>query len=336
METFTEEVLSFDNFSNDSFFDFNETVEVDFNRSKSFIPYLLVCAVGLIGNALVLYVVLRFRKMRTTTNIYVFSLALGDLLYMLSLLFFAIEISSSYWPLGTYMCRLFWTLTTLTTFSSIYFLTVMSLGVFMQLYFPTFSQNRHGPKVAWLTSLVVWTLCSLLGIPIFIHADMDEYYNCKIFWPDPVAFWNLTFISYIFTMAFLAPLALMFILLILMAVRARNQEKSSETAVGGVKENLIMITVLCLVYIIVWLPTHVLEMMSATISSMEIDEGVYYIVSLIPYLKSCVYPILYGFLSQSFKDSFNSVLCCRKMQDSNTSSPPQDSTERQEEKLNVC
>ncbi|XP_063790943.1 somatostatin receptor type 5-like isoform X1 [Pseudophryne corroboree] len=334
METFPENT-SMENFSF-YYYEFNETVDVDYkyNVSKFFIPYLLVFAVGLIGNALVLYIVLRFRKMWTTSNIYMFSLALGDLFYMLCLLFFATEIASSYWPLGAFMCRLFWTLTTLTTFSSIYFLAVMSISVFIQLYFPAFSKKRCGLKAASLTSLVVWILCLLLGTPIFIHADMDEYNNCKIFWPNPVAFWKISVTSYTFTMAFLLPLTLILIFLILTALRARNQEKTTETDFDSLKENLVLIAVLCLVYVIVWLPTHVLEIISSTVYNFHIDEGVYYGVSLISYLKSCIYPILFGFLSQSFKEAFKKVLCCKKMQ--NGDSPHQHPPERQEEKSTIC
>ncbi|KAL2766647.1 somatostatin receptor type 5, partial [Daubentonia madagascariensis] len=41
--------------------------------------YLLVCAVGLGGNALVIYVVLRHAKMKTVTNIYILNLAVADI-----------------------------------------------------------------------------------------------------------------------------------------------------------------------------------------------------------------------------------------------------------------
>ncbi|XP_063788508.1 somatostatin receptor type 5-like [Pseudophryne corroboree] len=305
MEKFVDHITQFNNSTD---FDIYDIQGFNFLGYIYLIPYLLVFAVGFVGNALVLYIILRFRKMWTTTNIYVFSLALGDLLYMLCLLFFAIEIASSHWPLGAFMCRVLWALETMSTFSSIYFLTVMSVSVFIQLYFPAFSKKRFGLKAASLTSLVVWILCLLLGIPIFFHAGMDEYYNCSVFWQSPKARWN---IIYTFVMTFLAPLTLNGICLILTATRARNQ-RSNVPDFCSFKENMIM--VLCLIYFIAWLPTKSIELMAAT-SSSYMGAGAYFIVSLLPCLKSCAYPILYGFLCDSFKEAFNRVLCCTKVRD---------------------
>lgn len=39
--------------------------------------YGIVCIVGLLGNTLVIYVVLRFSKMQTVTNMYIFNLAVS-------------------------------------------------------------------------------------------------------------------------------------------------------------------------------------------------------------------------------------------------------------------
>lgn len=70
---------------------------------KVLIPicYLLVCAVGLSGNTLVIYVVLRYAKMKTVTNIYILNLAIADVLFMLGLPFLATQNAISYWPFGS-------------------------------------------------------------------------------------------------------------------------------------------------------------------------------------------------------------------------------------------
>lgn len=44
----------------------------------SMILYAIVCIVGLFGNTLVIYVVLRFSKMQTVTNMYILNLAIAD------------------------------------------------------------------------------------------------------------------------------------------------------------------------------------------------------------------------------------------------------------------
>lgn len=42
------------------------------------ILYGIVCCVGLCGNSLVIYVVVRFSKMQTVTNLYIVNLAIAD------------------------------------------------------------------------------------------------------------------------------------------------------------------------------------------------------------------------------------------------------------------
>lgn len=51
------------------------------------ILYGLVFLVGLFGNTLVIYVVLRFSKMQTVTNMYIFNLAVADEMFLVGLPF---------------------------------------------------------------------------------------------------------------------------------------------------------------------------------------------------------------------------------------------------------
>ena len=46
--------------------------------------YTLICLVGLVGNGLVIFVVLRYTKMKTVTNMYIFNLAVADLCFLVS------------------------------------------------------------------------------------------------------------------------------------------------------------------------------------------------------------------------------------------------------------
>ncbi|KAM4632361.1 somatostatin receptor type 5-like [Discoglossus pictus] len=309
MDSYTIDPLFLD--SNLSLFNYTE-YDDDYHTlnmaTKSYILYFFVCAIGIVGNALAIYVFLRYHQMKTTSNIYVFSLALGDLVYMFCLLLFAIEVASTSWLLGKFMCRLFWAISTLVEFSSIYFLTIMCIFDFGLVYFPDFSNKRIGPKVATVTSICVWFVCLLLGIPIFYFADVDEYNSCKIVWPEPFKFWSIAFISYQFTMAFALPIVLNSIFLILTVVRKTYQKKPPSSIYNN---STMMLFVLCLVFVIFWAPMHILEMLYANYEIIGLGAEDYYYVSLIPYMKSCVYPVLYGLLSPSFKAAYKKVLCCK-------------------------
>ncbi|XP_009875573.1 PREDICTED: somatostatin receptor type 4-like, partial [Apaloderma vittatum] len=59
--------------------------------------YALVCLLGLLGNSLVIFVILRYTKMKTATNIYLLNLAIADELFMLSIPFVATSAALHHW-----------------------------------------------------------------------------------------------------------------------------------------------------------------------------------------------------------------------------------------------
>ncbi|XP_006757516.1 PREDICTED: somatostatin receptor type 3 [Myotis davidii] len=100
--------------------------------------YLVVCVVGLLGNSLVIYVVLRHTASPSVTNVYILNLALADELFMLGLPFLAAQNALSYWPFGSLMCRLVMAVDGINQFTSIFCLTVMSVDRYLAVVHPTF------------------------------------------------------------------------------------------------------------------------------------------------------------------------------------------------------
>lgn len=90
------------------------------------ILYGVVCVVGLCGNTLVIYVVLRFSKMQTVTNMYILNLALADEMFLVGLPFLIMTLNYRYWAFGWLMCKVYMTITSINQFTSSLLLTVMS------------------------------------------------------------------------------------------------------------------------------------------------------------------------------------------------------------------
>ena len=79
--------------------------------------YALVCIVGLCGNTLVIYVVLRFSKMQTVTNIYILMLALADECFLVGIPFLIITSIHGDWIFGMTMCKIYLTTTSINQFT---------------------------------------------------------------------------------------------------------------------------------------------------------------------------------------------------------------------------
>ncbi|ELT90314.1 hypothetical protein CAPTEDRAFT_25111, partial [Capitella teleta] len=90
------------------------------------VVFSLIFLVGVVGNSLVIFIILRNKAMRTTPNIFIGSLALGDLLLLLvSVPFYGMIYTLSDWPHGEFLCRLNGFLVTLSLGVSIFTLTAL-------------------------------------------------------------------------------------------------------------------------------------------------------------------------------------------------------------------
>nr|XP_030140652.3 somatostatin receptor type 5 isoform X2 [Taeniopygia guttata]XP_030140653.3 somatostatin receptor type 5 isoform X2 [Taeniopygia guttata] len=286
---------------------------------KVLIPicYLLVCAVGLSGNALVIYVVLRHAKMKTVTNIYILNLAVADVLFMLGLPFLATQNAISYWPFGSFLCRLVMTVDGINQFTSIFCLTVMSMDRYLAVVHPIKSTKWRRPRVAKLISATVWTFSFLVVLPVIIFSDVQEdFQTCNMNWPEPVNVWSAAFIIYTSVLGFFGPLLVICLCYLLIVVKV----KSSGIRVGSTRRRRSerkvtrMVVIIVVVFVFCWLPFYTMNIVNLILilPADPVLEGLYFFMVVLSYANSCANPILYGFLSDNFKQSFQKVLCLRK------------------------
>ena len=70
--------------------------------------------VGLVGNTLVIYVVLRYTKMQTVTNLYILNLAVADFTFLIGIPFIMTTMGLGFWPFGNVMCKVITVYPTIT------------------------------------------------------------------------------------------------------------------------------------------------------------------------------------------------------------------------------
>lgn len=67
--------------------------------------YAAVGIIGLMGNTLVIYVVLRYSNMQTVTNMYILNLAIADECFLIGIPFLITTMNLRHWPFGSAMCK---------------------------------------------------------------------------------------------------------------------------------------------------------------------------------------------------------------------------------------
>ncbi|XP_075937009.1 somatostatin receptor type 5-like [Anarhichas minor] len=279
--------------------------------------YTIVFIVGLLGNTLVIYVVIRYTKMKTVTNLYILNLALADELYILGIPFLGTNSVLSYWPYGDFFCKLCMTADAMSQFASTFCLTLMSIDRYLAVVHPIRSAKWRKPQVAKILNGVVWVVSFLIVLPVTIYSNVQEELNaCNITWPEPHELQSIIFILYTSILGFFGPVVVISICYLLIVIKVRSAGVRAGLTKRRKSERKVtrMVVIIVLVFVLCWLPfftTNLVNLVYIIPESAE-SAAVYFFLVILTYVNSCANPILYGFLSENFKQSFQKVLCIHK------------------------
>ncbi|XP_039979419.1 somatostatin receptor type 5-like [Xiphias gladius] len=279
--------------------------------------YTIVFIVGFLGNTLVIYVVIRYAKMKTVTNMYILNLALADELYILGIPFLGTNSALSYWPYGDFFCKVCMTADTMSQFSSTFCLTVMSIDRYLAVVYPIRSAKWRKPQVAKVFNGMVWVVSFLIVLPVTIYSHVQEEFNtCNISWPEPRDLWSIVFILCTSILGFFVPLFVISLCYLLIVIKVRSAGVRAGLTKRRKSERKVtrMVVIIVLVFVLCWLPFFITNIVNLIyiIPESETSATVYFFLVILTYVNSCANPILYGFLSDNFKQSFQKVLCFHK------------------------
>lgn len=153
---------------------------------KSFL-HILTCIIFLLpGNSLVLCVLVKHWNQANLTDISLFNLALSDLLFVLTLPFYAHYAVAGEWPFGDFMCRFTSVCHRTGFFSSIFFMIFMTLDRYMVIMHALTVARYRTLRTGVVVSVVVWLLSFTVSLPslIFTQVTNSSYgISCK-YTPD--------------------------------------------------------------------------------------------------------------------------------------------------------
>ncbi|XP_030068440.1 nociceptin receptor isoform X1 [Microcaecilia unicolor] len=273
--------------------------------------YLIVCVVGLVGNCGVMYVIIRYTKMKTATNIYIFNLALADALVLITLPFQGTDIFLGFWPFGNVLCKIVIAIDYYNMFTSTFTLTMMSVDRYIAICHPVKALDIRTPHKAKIVNVCIWALASVIGISVMVMGSAEMANNeieCLVQIPMPEDYWDPVFGICIFLFSFVIPVLIITICYSLMIRRLKNVR-----VLSGSKEkdrNLRRITHLVLVvvavFIVCWTPIQIfvlVQCLGAKPDS-EVKVVILHFCIALGYANSSLNPVLYAFLDENFKACF--------------------------------
>ncbi|XP_062998981.1 G-protein coupled estrogen receptor 1 [Elgaria multicarinata webbii] len=261
--------------------------------------------IGFVGNILILVVNISFREKMTIPDLYFINLAVADLILVADSLIEVFNLDEKYYDI-TIICTFMSLFLQINMYSSIFFLTWMSFDRYIALakvmrsnLFRTMEHARLSCGLIWLASisaaLVPFTAVHLqhTGEVYFCFADVKEIQWLEI------------------TLGFIIPFAIIglcYSLIVRVLIRAHKHRSLRIRR----QKALRMIVVVVLVFFICWLPENVFisvqllqktEQTSLRSHSFRHNYPLTgHIVNLAAFSNSCLNPLIYSFLGETFRD----------------------------------
>uniref|UniRef100_A0A8C5ZJY4 Opioid receptor delta 1 n=1 Tax=Marmota marmota marmota TaxID=9994 RepID=A0A8C5ZJY4_MARMA len=246
--------------------------------------YSAVCAVGLLGNVLVMFGIVRYTKLKTATNIYIFNLALADALATSTLPFQSAKYLMETWPFGELLCKAVLSIDYYNMFTSIFTLTMMSVDRYIAVCHPVKALDFRTPAKAKLINICIWVLASGVGVPIMVMAvtrPRDGAVVCMLQFPSPSWYWDTV------------------------------------TKICVLRRITRMVLVVVGAFVVCWAPIHIFVIVWTLVDIDRRDPLVVAALHLciaLGYANSSLNPVLYAFLDENFKRCFRQLCrtpCCR-------------------------
>ncbi|XP_020788304.1 opioid receptor, delta 1a [Boleophthalmus pectinirostris] len=305
--------------------------------------YSVICVVGLLGNILVMYGVVRYTKMKTATNIYIFNLALADALATSTLPFQSANYLMSTWAFGEILCKVIIAIDYYNMFTSIFTLTMMSVDRYIAVCHPVRALEFRTPVKAKMINVLIWVLSSAIGVPIMVMAVTEVNSSgrtlCMLKFPDPHWYWDTVTKICVFIFAFVVPVMVITICYGLMILRLRSVRllSGSKEKDRNMRRITRMVLVVVAAFIICWTPIHIFIIVKTMVKIEKTNPFViasWHLCIALGYTNSSLNPVLYAFLDENFKRCFRDFcLPCRTRGDENSLNRTRNTTR---EPVSVC
>ena len=153
----------------------NSTLNEEDTKDGLLYLRLMVCVIIMIatvfGNVLVCFAVLLYRNLRTQTNMMLFSLAVSDLLMVISMAFNSTMILHNKWIFSSTMCTVVSSLALTLCFISILHLCLLSIDRYLLIKKPFKHRNLMSKRIMIILMVLIWLVPSVVvNLP---YADFE-------------------------------------------------------------------------------------------------------------------------------------------------------------------
>ncbi|KAK2712045.1 neuropeptide F receptor-like [Artemia franciscana] len=314
------------------------------------ILYSILILFGAFGNGLVMFTVLTKKTMRTTRNMFIFNLAVSDLLLcVIAMPFTLIGVLTYYWPLGKtpFLCNISFCVPTICVYVSALSIAAIAIDRYYLIIHPT--QNTIESKKAGIALCAIWTIGILFAVPLFISSILTKtvvilheplYVPYIIIRSCEEQFSSIFSIAYSVTTVifqYAVPIITVSVAYRKISKQLKNRMETLmamlhdknriEAEHNRLKRTNQLLASVTVAFAISWLPLHVFlcvdDSFRSFLGNSEKRYILYGICHLVSMTSACLNPVLYGWLNENFrKEFFDMFSCLIKITKSNKNKTP--------------
>ncbi|XP_030637584.1 C-X-C chemokine receptor type 2-like [Chanos chanos] len=278
---------------------------------------VMVFLLAVPGNLVVGYVVGSSRQQLSTSDLFLFNLAVADALLALTLPLWAVSVVWG-WVFGEHVCKLVSVVQELNFYTSIFFLVCISADRYMVIV----RANENGSgwfgwrNRGYISCLMVWVIGAAFSVPAGWYNNVSENKTCgehfKIGNAQNV---RLATRGLRHVLGFLLPLVAMSVFYGVTAMRLLRTRGTRKHRAMRVIASVVIAFLVC------WCPYH-LVVMSDTLMRMDaveflcstrqkVDQALT-ITQNFAMLHCCVNPVLYAFVGEKFRHNLKKLMNRKK------------------------
>ncbi|XP_040043408.2 C-C chemokine receptor type 7 [Gasterosteus aculeatus] len=273
-------------------------------RSCFMLPfYIIICLLGLGGNLLVILTFFYFKRLKTMTDVYLLNLSFADLLFALSLPFWAYN-STTKWRLGLTMCKAMYTIYKVSLYGSMFVLAFISVERYFVIA-KAISAHRYRSRALFLSkvsSVGIWLMALIFSIPEMTYTAIIN--NTCTPYSSYSDMLHVKIEASQIALAFALPLLVMSICysrIVQTLFQARGFERNKAIKV---------ILAVAAVFLVCQMPYNLLLLLNTVVIAQGRSEDCNYqntflyvsdVAQCVAFLRCCLNPFVYAFIGVKFR-----------------------------------
>ncbi|XP_074051162.1 C-C chemokine receptor type 9 [Macrotis lagotis] len=306
--------------SNDDYYLFNDLcVKSSVRELASYLLpplYWFVFVVGALGNSLVITMYWYHTRVKTMTDVFLLNLAIADLLFLLTLPFWAIE-ASSRWEFGTNMCKVVNATYKINFYSCMLLIMCISIDRYIVIA-QAMKAHRWRQKSLLYSKMVcvaIWVTAITLCIPEYLYSQskvQDEITICTMVYPsNDSTKLKSSLLMLKVILGFFLPLIVMASCYAIVIHTLMQAKKSSKHKALKVTISVLTVFVLSQFPYNIILLVQTIDAYKVFISDCDISTHIdicFQVTQTIAFFHSCLNPVLYVFVGEKFRQDLVKTL----------------------------